>query len=470
MAGIDSNTVLMLHCDGTNGSTTFTDSSQYTHTVTANGNAQVSTSNVKFGTGSGVFDGTGDYLALDGSSDFAFGSGDYTVDFWVRVASLPQYAHLYDARPTSTLGAYLVIYVDVATGHLQCTNGTTDIGGTTNLNSATYAHIAVTRSGTTRRVFVNGTIEATDSSDSVTLLNPTGRPWFGGKSYGGDGGVQSLLGNFEEIRVSKGIARWTSNFTPPAAAYTLDAPTNSVAPVASGTPTVGQTLSVTNGTWTNSPSSYTYQWQRDNTGGGVYSNIAAATASTYLLVSGDTSCNVRCVVTATNAGGSTAANSNALGPVAAGAGPPAYPYINLVPSFDLDNVFNRWTVTRDQGSPQTAEDTTSQQKYFLRAKQTQTLVSDDTAALAQAARKIAKYKDPLNRVESMTIMPLQSLTNTAQIDAGLGRQLGDRITIQETPPGFAGVQSKEYVIQNISGQIHAGPMLSMTLTFGVWPA
>jgi hypothetical protein len=398
MAGIDSQTVLCLHCDGTNGSTTFTDSSSYTHTVTANGNAQVSTSNVKFGTGSGLFDGTGDYLALDGSSDFAFGSGDYTVDFWVRVASLPQYAHLYDARPTSTLGAYLVIYVNVANGHIQCTNGTTDIQGTTNLNSATYAHIAVSRSGTTRRVFVNGTIEATDSSDSVTLLNPAGRPWFGGKSYGGDGGVESLLGNFDEIRVSKGVARWTSNFTPDTSPY-------SVASVTS-------------------------------------------TKTGFAKLGG--------VGTGARTGGTAAAA--------------AYPYVDLVPSYDLDNVFNRWTVTRDQGSPQMAEDTTSQAKYFLRAKQTQTLVSDDTAALAQAARKIAKFKDPQNRIETVTIHPLTDLTNTGQIAAGLGRDIGHVITIKETPPGFAAAQTKNYVIQSISGQINAGPMTTMTLTFGVWPA
>lgn len=84
------------------------------------------------------------------------------------------------------------------------------------------------------------------------------------------------------------------------------APANTVAPVASGTGTVGQVLSVTDGTWTNSPSSYAYQWRR----GGV--SIAGANSSTYTLVAGDSGTNVDCRVTATNSGGSVGANSNAI--------------------------------------------------------------------------------------------------------------------------------------------------------------
>jgi hypothetical protein len=88
-------------------------------------------------------------------------------------------------------------------------------------------------------------------------------------------------------------------------------PVNSVAPAVTGTYQRLQTLTTDNGTWLNTPSSYTYQWQRDNSGGGVYSNIGGATASTRVLDSNDVGCNVRCVVTATNATGSTSANSNA---------------------------------------------------------------------------------------------------------------------------------------------------------------
>jgi hypothetical protein len=89
------------------------------------------------------------------------------------------------------------------------------------------------------------------------------------------------------------------------------APYNTVLPVISGTTTEGETLSTTNGTWLQSPTSYTYQWKRD----GV--NIASATASTYLLVAADVGATITVTVTATNAAGSTPATSAGVGPVAA---------------------------------------------------------------------------------------------------------------------------------------------------------
>jgi hypothetical protein len=83
-------------------------------------------------------------------------------------------------------------------------------------------------------------------------------------------------------------------------------PANTAAPVASGTGTIGQNLTTTNGTWTNSPTSFQYQWMR----GG--SNIAGATAAIYALVGADSGNNVSCRVTAINAAGSTSAQSNAI--------------------------------------------------------------------------------------------------------------------------------------------------------------
>jgi hypothetical protein len=94
------------------------------------------------------------------------------------------------------------------------------------------------------------------------------------------------------------------------------APSNSVAPAVTGTTTVGQTLSTTNGTWTDDGSpTFTYQWQRDVAGNSSYSNIGSATSSTYVLVNADDACHVRCVVTDTDSNGNTSANSNAVGTV-----------------------------------------------------------------------------------------------------------------------------------------------------------
>ena len=83
-------------------------------------------------------------------------------------------------------------------------------------------------------------------------------------------------------------------------------PANTAAPVASGSLTVGSTLSCTQGTWTNSPTSYAYQWQR----GGA--NISGATSASYVTVSADGGTSVGCLVTATNAAGSASQASNTL--------------------------------------------------------------------------------------------------------------------------------------------------------------
>ena len=77
------NNSLLLHGDGTNGSTTFKDDSINNHTITAYGNAQISTTQSKFGGASMKFDGSGDYLAIADNDDFELGSSDFTLEAWV---------------------------------------------------------------------------------------------------------------------------------------------------------------------------------------------------------------------------------------------------------------------------------------------------------------------------------------------------------------------------------------------------
>lgn len=91
----------------------------------------------------------------------------------------------------------------------------------------------------------------------------------------------------------------------------LSSPSNSSAPSISGNVAYGQTLTAANGTWTSSPTSYTYQWSRASSSGGSYSNIAGATSSTYVLTSSDIGNYLKVSVTATNAAGSASASSSA---------------------------------------------------------------------------------------------------------------------------------------------------------------
>ncbi|MGO9761414.1 MAG: hypothetical protein ACLP1Q_09185 [Solirubrobacteraceae bacterium] len=93
------------------------------------------------------------------------------------------------------------------------------------------------------------------------------------------------------------------------------APTNTALPTVSGTGEEGQTLSASTGSWTNSPTSYAYQWQDCNTSGEACTNISGATSATYKLATGDIGHTLRVIVTASNAGGSTKATSAATGTV-----------------------------------------------------------------------------------------------------------------------------------------------------------
>ncbi len=90
-------------------------------------------------------------------------------------------------------------------------------------------------------------------------------------------------------------------------------PGNSVAPAVTGTAVQGNVLTSTQGTWTNTPTSYAYQWMHETAvGSGVYANISSATASTYTLVASDGGLHVKCAVTATNGTGSTSQDSNTV--------------------------------------------------------------------------------------------------------------------------------------------------------------
>src|SRR5690554_1699309 len=86
--------VLLLHGDGTDGSTTITDNSGSAHSPTVNGNSQIDTAESQFGGASVLFDGSGDYLEYADSADWDFGTGDFTVEFWMRRNAWPTSGNL----------------------------------------------------------------------------------------------------------------------------------------------------------------------------------------------------------------------------------------------------------------------------------------------------------------------------------------------------------------------------------------
>lgn len=182
-------------------------------TVAANGNAQIDTAQYKFGSASGLFDGTGDSISSADNADWDFGTGDFTIDFWVRWNSLA--GTVLFSRNDST--DFRLHYNNVAnTLTLNATSNPIKSESWTP-STNTWYHVAVTRSGTNLDFWINGTKLGTTTTDATDLTYST-------DLYIGDGagGGASLNGWIDEFRWSKGVARWNSDFPVPTSAYDPD--------------------------------------------------------------------------------------------------------------------------------------------------------------------------------------------------------------------------------------------------------
>lgn len=218
------NVVLLMHMDGSNGSTTFTD--QKGHTVTANGNAQISTAQSKFGGAALLLDGTGDYLSLAASSDWSFSTGDFTVEAWVYIAgnsaldgSSRRTAIITSVASASVFTGVIHILGDSTTTGtgLSLYDGTNTVSVTGAISQNAWHHIAVCRSGTSLRFFLDGTQMGATQTYSASFGDATNALKIGGSTITSYNMV--LNGYLDEIRITKGYARYTSNFTVPSAAF-----------------------------------------------------------------------------------------------------------------------------------------------------------------------------------------------------------------------------------------------------------
>ena len=219
--GVDSYTKLMIHSDTTDGSTTFTDSSSNAHTITANGDAHHEIDQKKFGNTSIDFDGSGDYLLVSDSTDWNFGSDDFTIDFWMRANAFSgygapvgyYYSNNYAAFKFHLHGSALSFYAST-TGSSWAISGES-IG---TLSTNTWYHIAVVREGNTLKGYLNGTQAFSRDASSITMSQGNDSFSIGGRKTS-TSTDQFINGYIDELRVSKGIARWSSDFSVPTEAY-----------------------------------------------------------------------------------------------------------------------------------------------------------------------------------------------------------------------------------------------------------
>lgn len=196
-----------------------------TKTVTANGNAKIDTSQSKFGGASGSFDGTNSYLSTPDSADWNFGTGDFTIDFWMLRSGTPaDYTGLIGASNTSNNGWELDLNHGANIDYLRwITNGSgtpaVDITASSAIGTG-WNHVAIVRYGNTVTMYLDGS-----SVGSVTVtgwtINSAGLGVVIGRGFPSYNNYY-YNGWIDELRISKGLARWTNNFTPPTAEYASD--------------------------------------------------------------------------------------------------------------------------------------------------------------------------------------------------------------------------------------------------------
>jgi len=209
-------TSLLLHGNGTNGSTTIIDSSPTPKTVTAFGNAQISTAQSKFGGASIAFDGNGDYLSIGSNTALALGS-TWTIEFFVYLNTFGggDSRNAFVSTGTLNTNGHLQIYTETGpTLVVRCggTGGNDVVSGSSPFNAATWAHLAFVSNNLAATIYVNGLANGTGTLASAST-EPIAR--IGNMNFS----AYDLDGYIDDFRITKGVARYTANFTPPTAAF-----------------------------------------------------------------------------------------------------------------------------------------------------------------------------------------------------------------------------------------------------------
>jgi hypothetical protein len=206
-----------LHFDGTNGATTTSCVKGQTYTL--HNGAALSTATKKWGSAALALDGTNDYITAPDSADFNFGAGDFTLECWVRPAAFANNVDLITKRSAFTYGPFsLYLQTDGRMRLLSSGDGANwgvDITAAAGaLTANTWAHVAATRSGNVWTVWVNGVSQATTTVSHTVMTNATA------VSVGAQAnGANPFNGHIDDVRITKGVARYTASFTPPIAAF-----------------------------------------------------------------------------------------------------------------------------------------------------------------------------------------------------------------------------------------------------------
>lgn len=212
------NVVSLLHFDGSDGSAVFTD--QKGAIWTPSGDAQIDTAQSKFGGASGLFDGSGDFITRSVPGGFNIGTGEFTIEAWVRLSDTGDRTIHSQWSTTSSSNRGLVATISTTSMALYwSTNGAALAGSftrTISLSTGAWYHVAFCRVGSTLRGFINGVQQGADMAMSASVFN-SNRDLFIGRQDGSS--LYDFAGHIDDYRLTVGVGRYSSNFTPPAAAF-----------------------------------------------------------------------------------------------------------------------------------------------------------------------------------------------------------------------------------------------------------
>lgn len=202
-------TVLLLHCNGTNGSSSFPDSSAATKTVTPTV-ATVSTAQSKFGGASCVIGASGSYLTVSDHAEFNLGTGDFTIEAQVYITSFSP-----TLQTVLNIGSYasgIMFRLQATTFDIYILGNAIAFGAS--ISTGAWHHVELTRQSGTLRAFLDGVQAGTNQTANYNIPNNAiiiGKSAHDGSEY--------INGYIDEVRVLKGKANHVANFTPPTSEY-----------------------------------------------------------------------------------------------------------------------------------------------------------------------------------------------------------------------------------------------------------
>lgn len=209
------NVVALLHFDDTPGAGTFVDAKG--HVFTSSGTATTSTAQQKFGSASLLLNGTNEYVASASSTDWEMAGGNFTIECWARPSvAVTTRMEIIDRWNAFGFGLQ-IMDTGFLRGFCQGTTGGLVLcgPGATTVTHNVWHHIAFVRDGTTLRLFLDGVSQGTavftGTIDAITDTLDIG--------YDNGGTARYFRGNIDEVRITKGVARYTADFTPPTSPF-----------------------------------------------------------------------------------------------------------------------------------------------------------------------------------------------------------------------------------------------------------